>query len=352
MIFREKGRAVPKCLDNRSGGVEILYSCWRMEGAIVLPQGNIQKIWSLDYPLNLKLLPGNVNKSFLCLNNNVVVKQYDSRFSEQNIINSLIVQDFFSSYGISAEVLYTRDGDIYYSDSKNYFSISRYVPGLTLDNTEIKRDTDRFNKFGAWLARCHKMLSAISFRLTEETNLISIQNTEDAKSKFEQLLQLNNSRLLARQAELFNNFVSDKSFEIPFHRNDVIHGDMRLNNIIYRISDGGLTLIDFDQVSFMNRTYEIMRFFLELENLDDVQVFINHLKIFIYAYENVYPISKDDKPYIFNLYFYNLLTNLKCFEDGFRVKNNTLFVQSRLMKIEWLNKYLDRINAELENYFF
>lgn len=308
----------------------------------------IQDIWKLEYPLNLTGLSGNVNRSFFCRNNNVVIKQYNSRFSKQNIINSLTAQDSLSSLGIAAEVLYTNNGDICYSsDTGTFYSVSKYIHGQTLNEDEIKKDFERFNKFGLWLAKCHKSLASIASSLTEENNLISIYSIEEAYVNFEQAQRQNKSELLDRQVELFHLFVCKNSFSLPSYKNDVIHGDMRLNNIIRRSLNGKLALIDFDQVSFMSRTYEIMRFFLELEDLDDVQTFVNHLKIFLAAYESVYPIQNKDRPYVVNLYFYNLLTNIRCFKKEFFVRNNTFFVQSRLKKIEWLSKNIDRINSEL-----
>ncbi len=315
----------------------------------------IQDNWNIKIVDELELVKnqGYMSRVWKCKDNSkeYILKEFAIRFDERSIYPACECQKYLALFGLAPNVYYTKDMMLYCKIDKHFYFLSDKIEGTNIKSRNLSKEI--ISCLGKFVASIHLRLSTMNIHLEDYHTWFEVPNVERKKIEFKDLIasDISGYSFLEEQYYYFLKFVSNKhlNFKFPFQ---FIHGDMHLNNIIMSLQNNDLKIIDFDQVSFFPRVYEIGRFLLTIINLEkDFHGNIKIFQIFFHAYTSIYPLSKDEKSGMFDYYYFCLISNVICYYKEYEVKDNLKFVLERLQKMRWINENINLIKEFLNSDF-
>ena len=251
---------------------------------------------------------------------NWIFKIYNCRYTPTQIHNSCCVRNLVnktSKYASSIDLRLHVDKDNF----TTYYSMSEYSTGEVYEFTDNDQIIEVLARSLGGLHRSLFDLKGISRSVRDNSFITHEANIIDIVARIRNILQV---KTFAKDDEVASNLIirsqiliSCKSYILADEYNNnrqIIHGDARIGNCILGFNKRDLIFIDFDQVSYLPRTYELYRcFFSSLERLDSDT--IAKLGIYLRAYRSANPIECKEMTSGIIFYLQVLASDLRSFED-------------------------------------
>lgn len=246
----------------------------------------------LKYLEITQLFSGSINETYkVKIKKNLYILQKLSPIFKKEVIEDMeITTNFLALNNIQApQLLETKTSQKYIVENNQIYRLYKYIDGETPDKLSLSNN--KLKSLGNYLADLHLNLKKLNY--TPKNIIPNFHNTDfyiteiqKIKSQLDQIDQENITQMI----EIYNKI--DKQF---LEEKQVIHGDPRIENILYDERTNYFTIIDFDTImleSIFVDIGDLCRSLFISEDLDQVKYDkILHSK-FIAGYHRVLNLSK------------------------------------------------------------
>jgi Ser/Thr protein kinase RdoA (MazF antagonist) len=285
------------------------------------------------------------------------LKQYRESFTEERVQDVHRVKHYFNEGGIPVILpIKNNTGMTYFAYGGFLYALFPFIDEKHLDRTEMSQKA--MESMATMLGKIHVLgknptitISA-KFKPWDKTKLLStaqkiveIINAKKTKDEFD-LLSLKN---IETKVALVN--ATDKKLEdFKVGEPHLIHGDYHDHNIFINDNDEVTHVFDFEKSDMSPRTYELIRSmnFTCLDgNITDEK--IDYARVYLNAYNTVYPISADEFKQGMEMYFMKTIHSLWVVEEYYLTSNYhpSLFLKKNMDMLMYMKDHREALNARL-----
>jgi homoserine kinase type II len=268
------------------------------------------------YGLNLSS-PEKVERGFLTENHVLVsggAKYFLKKYSypkEEKIKEIHLAKQFFADKGIPIILPMThKNGSTFFLFEGVYFALFPFVAGRHIESEELSEKA--IVSLGRMLAKIHLAGKDSSLPITSRIGTwdkdsfikkaeVLIEAIEQNKepSSFDELALRN---MTMKKSLIESNTATAESLGLP--NDHLIHGDYHEQNVFFTEDDEISDVFDLEKVAYAPRTFEVVRSLMYIFWEDDFTAEnIEKGKIYLRAYAERYPISKEELKQGLRLYY-------------------------------------------------
>jgi Ser/Thr protein kinase RdoA (MazF antagonist) len=257
------------------------------------------------------------------------LKKY--RFDEEKRIREIhAAKQFFADHGIPVILpIPTRTGTTYLKDQDTYFALFPFISARQLERGELSDMA--IASMGRMLGKIH--LAGKGSTLDIDKEGFKVWNDEkfvqEARAYLDQIAQIPEptpfDELARQDLELKLSRVRNDSrqyADFDLAKDHLIQGDYLDHNLFFDEKDEVSHVFDFEKAQYASRSYELIRSLLYCVMEPDLsQESLRRAKLYIDAYQGIYPISADELRKSMEVFFLKSIRGLWMHKELYMLKN-------------------------------
>ena len=288
------------------------------------------------------------------------LKKY--RFDNSKRIEEIhSVKHFFAERGVPVILPFTtKEGKSFFEEQGSFYALFPFINGKEIEWEDLS--SDALASAGGWLAHIHlqtkdncpTLVQKRSFGWNRESFLQKANailekiQQEEIESEFsgkaKQLLEAK-KELVAKNSTVFEDF--------QFGGDHVIHGDYHEENLFFAEDDQVLYVFDWEKCNIAPRVIEIARAveFFGFYGVYTEETF-ERAKVFLQAYQNLYPIDQDELAQGLKAWYIHQLHNTWVLEEHYLKGNNRvdMFLENQVNAFEYHSEYIEEYIQKLQSF--
>lgn len=318
----------------------------------------INELYGLHLDSFDKVIKGFVSENYILTQNTTqyFLKRY--RFEQKDRIKEIhLVKKYFAHGGIPVILpLENKNKDTFFLFKNQYYALFPFIFDKQLEEASLSNVA--IVSLGEMLGRIHLLGKDAKLPIKEQFKEWNKKETlKKMESIYLEIKKISNhndfDRLALHGIEIKKNLIQSNLIiyrDLNLPSNHLIHGDYIYYNVFFNDNDKVSYVFDFEKTSYSPRIYEL--FMSTMHSFFDKTIQkkdINRAKLYINAYCNIYPVSKQEIKQGLKLFYLKLIHSVWIEEEYYIRKNNRVgeFLKKKFILIEYLSKHYDEFEQEL-----